>query len=99
MTVKTVSEMHSWIIFSCINEKGPPVIWLPIRLAGIITIYSSSATPHESRMIRISGQSLVMFNCSSLRLPYQASVMKTLLTTSSRIEINPFDIIGLGFKV
>ena len=54
---------------------------------------TSRATPHEKRMIRMSGQSLVTFICSSFRLPYHARVMKILLTTSIPTAINPFDII------
>ncbi len=90
MTVNTVSEMASWIIFSCINVNGPPLICDPIRLAGTMKVYSKNANPHDERMMRISGQSTLIFISVSLRLPYQAKVIKTLLTTSNNIVINPF---------
>ena len=89
MIVKTVSDTHSARIFSCISEKGPPLIWLPMRLAGIMKLYSKKATPHELKMMSISGQSLFIFISVSFRLPYQAKVMKMLLTMSNRMVINP----------
>ena len=82
MMVKTVSEMHSARILSCISEKGPPLIWLPMRLAGIIKLYSKKATPHDDKMMSISGQEVLIFISVSFRLPYQAKVIKTLLTMS-----------------
>ena len=92
MTVKTSSETHSWMTFSSISEKGPPVICEPMRLAGIMNEYSKKAMPHERAMMPMSGQSLMTFICCSFRLPYQAKVMKTLLTMSIKIVINPLGI-------
>ena len=92
MTVKTKREMHSCIILSCMREKGPPVICEPMRLAGIIKVYSKKAIPHERTMMPINGQSLIRFICWSLRLPYQAKVMKTLEQMSIKMVINPFGI-------
>lgn len=40
------------------------------------------ATPHDAKIIRISGQSVVIFISSNLRCPYHAKVMKTLETTN-----------------
>ena len=95
MTVKTVSEIHSASIFSCISEKGPPLICEPMRLAGIRNEYSSRATPHDERMMSIKGQLVLIFSSVSLRLPYQAKVIKTLLTISSSMVISAF---GIFFK-
>lgn len=93
ITVKTVSEMHSARILSCISEKGPPLIWLPMRLAGIIKLYSKKATPHEDRMMSIRGQEVLIFISVSFRLPYQAKVIKMLLTMSRRIVVRALGIL------
>lgn len=79
MTVNTVSEIASWMIFSCIRLKGPPLILLPMLFAGIMKKYSMRATPQLARITRISGQSVEMCISFSFRLPYQAAVMKKLL--------------------
>ena len=86
MMVNTVSETASWMTFSWMRLNGPPLIDEPMRLAGIINEYSNSATPHDIRMTRNSGQSFdegtiwISFNC-----PYHAKVMKTLETMSKRM--------------
>ena len=86
---KTVNETTSWITFNCIKLKGPPCSLKPIRLAGIMKLYSSKATPHEAKIIRISGQSVVIFISSNLRFPYHAKVMNTLETTNMIIVRKP----------
>ena len=63
-----------------------------MRLAGIMNEYSKKATPHEVRMMSISGQPVLIFSSVSFRLPYQAKVMKTLLTMSSSMVISAFGI-------
>ena len=93
MTVNTKREMHSCIILSCMREKGPPVICEPMRLAGIMKLYSNSAIPHESRMMAMRGQSLIRFICWSLRLPYQANVMKTFEQMSMSMVRSPRDML------
>ena len=93
MVVKTVSEIASWIIFNCIKLKGPPLMRLPMLLAGIIKQYSRKASPQEARMTRISGQSVLMCISLSLRLPYQAKVMKMLEQQRRRIVKIPAFII------
>ena len=50
-------------------------------------------------MIRNSGQSVVTFISWSLRLPYQANVMKMLLHTSSSIVESPRDMIRWRLRV
>ena len=57
MAVKTIKEMVSWMTFSWIRLNGPPLTTEPMRLAGIMKKYSISAMPHDSRMMKISGQS------------------------------------------
>ena len=85
MMEKTVMEMTSWITFSWTNEKGPPVICEPIRLAGIMKQYSTKAIPQLNRMIRYRGQSVEIFISWSFKLPYHANVMKTFEIIKSRI--------------
>ena len=97
MMVKTVREMHSARILSCMSEKGPPLIWLPMRLAGIMKLYSKKATPHEVRMMRMRGQLVLSLSSVSLRLPYQAKVMKILLTMSRRMVVSAFGMMRSGF--
>lgn len=60
-TVKTVSEMTSWITLSCIRLNGPPLPLNPIRLAGTCAQYSKNATPQENRMTRIKGHPVEIF--------------------------------------
>ena len=93
MIVKTVREMHSARILSCMRLKGPPLIWLPIRLAGIIKLYSKKATPHEVRMMSINGQLVLIFISVSLRFPYHAKVMKILLIIKRIIVVKALGII------
>ena len=50
----------------------------PILFAGTMKMYSMKATPHDSRMIRMSGQSVEMCISLSFSCPYQAKVIKTL---------------------
>ena len=54
--VKTVRDITSWIIFSCMRLNGPPFSVNPILFAGTWAQYSKNATPHEKRMMAISGQ-------------------------------------------
>ena len=89
MTVKTVRETHSWIIFNCIKLKGPPLILEPILFAGTIAEYSKKATAQDDRMIRIKGQLSLMCISESLSWPYQAIVIKTLDTISRRMVHKP----------
>ena len=81
--------MHSWITFSCTSENGPPLPVKPILLAGTWQQYSKNAMAHEKAITPISGQVLLTPVCCSLRWPYQASVMKMLLSTSNSIVYVP----------
>ena len=85
MMEKTVMEMTSWITFSWTNEKGPPVICEPIRLAGIMKQYSIKAIPQLNRMIRYRGQSVEIFISWSFKLPYHANVINTFEIIKSRM--------------
>ena len=87
--VKITSESTSWIIFSCIRLKGPPLSIKPIRLAGTIKQYSMNAMPQEKAMTPINGQFELTPVCESLRCRYHASVMNTLLAISRRMVYNP----------
>ena len=93
MIVKTVNEIHSASILSCISENGPPLIWLPMRLAGIIKLYSKKATPHEVRMMSMRGQLVLIFISVSLRLPYHAKVMKILLMMRKMMVVSALGMI------
>ncbi len=97
MTVKTVREITSWMIFSCMRLKGPPLSTNPILLAGTWAQYSKNATPHEKRITMISGQLEEIFISWSLRWPYQANVMKTFDAMSRSIVQSAFMV--LGFEV
>ena len=83
--VNTVSETTSWMTFSCIKLKGPPRSMKPMRLAGIMKLYSNKATPHDAKIMSMSGQLVVIFISSNFRFPYQAKVMKILETTNIAI--------------
>ena len=85
ITVKTVSDMTSWMTFSCMRENGPPLPLKPILLAGTCAQYSKKATAHENMMTRIRGQPEEIFISWSLRCPYQANVMKMLEVIRRRI--------------
>ena len=87
--VKTVSEMHSWIILSCIRLNGPPFMLEPILLAGTIAEYSSRATPQERKIIAMSGHPSDMCISDSFNCPYQAIVIKMLDTTSRSMVPSP----------
>ena len=95
MSVKTVSEMHSWMILSCIRLNGPPLMSEPILLAGTMKLYSRNATPHETRMIRISGHPSEMCISESLSWPYQAKVMKMLDTIRRSIVPSPCMVVSI----
>ena len=95
IVVKTVREIASWIIFNCIKLNGPPLMRLPMLFAGIMKQYSRKASPHDARITRISGQSVLMCISLSLRLPYQANVMKMLEQQRRRIVKIPAFIFRL----
>ncbi len=57
MIENTINETVSCMTFSWMRLKGPPFCAAPMWLAGIMNEYSSKATPHESRIMRINGQS------------------------------------------
>ena len=63
ITVKTVSEMTSWMILSCMRLNGPPFSTKPILFAGTCAQYSRKATPQEKRITTISGQLVEIFIC------------------------------------
>ena len=99
-TVNTVSDITSWMIFSCIRLKGPPFSTKPILFAGTWAQYSKNATPQENRMTRMRGQLEEIFISCSLRWPYQANVIKTLDAMSSNIvQIAFIDISLVAAKV
>ena len=89
ISVKTVRDMHSWMILSCMRLNGPPFMSEPILFAGTIAEYSKKAIPHDVRMIRISGHPSLMCNSDSLSCPYHAKVMNMLDTISRRIVQSP----------
>lgn len=99
MAVKTQMEITSCNTFNCIKEKGPPMIWDPIRLAGIMKKYSNKAIPQLKRMIRISGQSVEIFISCNFRLPYHAKVIKTFDTTNKRMVNKPLVPISSYSKI
>ncbi len=99
MTVKTVSEMHSCMILSWNSEKGPPLPSNPIRLAGIMNVYSRNASPHDRSMIDMRGQFLMRPASDSRRLPYHANVMKTFDTTSINTVSNAVFIMEFGLRL
>lgn len=68
--------MTSWMTFSCMSEKGPPLPVKPILLAGTCREYSKKAIAHENTMTPMSGQLLEMFICCNFKWPYHAKVMK-----------------------
>ena len=85
-TVKTISEMASWMTFSWMRLNGPPLTTDPMRLAGIMKKYSIKAMPHDSKMMNIKGQSFAEGTTDgNLSCPYQAKVMKTLDAMSKRM--------------
>ena len=90
MMANTMRDMHSWITFSWTSEKGPPLPWNPILLAGTWQQYSKKAIPHENAMTPIKGQLLVTPVCWRRKCPYQASVMKMLLRQRRSIVYIPF---------
>src|SRR4051794_14781208 len=71
--VITSCNIFSWATFSAVN---------PIRFAGTWNAYSNSAIPQLASTAMNHG-----LLASSLRWPYQAKVMNTLLTHNSPIEI------------
>ena len=85
ITVKTVSDMTSWMTLSCMSENGPPFPLKPILLAGTCAQYSKNATAHEKRITSIRGQLEEIFISWSLRCPYQAKVMKMFDVIRRRI--------------
>ena len=90
MTVKTVRETTSWIIFSWTRLNGPPFSLNPILFAGTRNQYSKKAIPQDIRTIRTSGQSVLIFISCNFRCPYQANVMRMLEQTSRRTVRRPF---------
>ncbi len=82
------------VTLSCTRENGPPLMSEPMRLAGIRNEYSSRAT-HQlvSTMITIDVLGEMIFMSWSLRLPYQASVIKLFEMINSRMVIRIFDIV------
>ena len=97
ITVNTVREMTSWMTFSCIREKGPPLPLNPIRFAGTCAQYSKNASAHEKSMTAMSGHPDDIFICWSFRCPYQANVMKILEVTSKRIVQTAFIVLKLRY--
>ena len=87
-SVNTLSVITSWMIFSCISENGPPLSTNPMRLAGTIKQYSSSAMPHDTKITTTSGQWVEMPAVWSLRCPYQAKVIKVLEIINSAMVIS-----------
>ena len=85
ITVNTVSEITSWMTFSCISVKGPPFPVKPILLAGTWAQYSKKASPQEKRITIITGQPDEIFISWSFRWPYQANVMNTFDAMRRRI--------------
>ena len=99
ISVNTVSEITSWITFSCMMLNGPPLSMKPILLAGTCAMYSNSAIPHENRITMMSGQLLEIFISLSFRCPYHANVMNRLDITSSNMVQIPFTIISICFLI
>ena len=95
MTVKTVSEITSWMTLSCMMLNGPPLSMKPILLAGTWAMYSKRAIPHENRMTMMRGQLFEIFISLSFRWPYHAKVMKRLDTIKSNIVQTAFPIINI----
>ena len=93
MSVKTVSDITSWMTLSCMMLNGPPLSMKPILLAGTCAMYSKSAIPHEKRITIISGQLFEIFISLSFRWPYHANVMKRLDTTNSNMVQTALPII------
>ena len=90
MIANTMSEMHSWSTFSWTSEKGPPLPANPMRLAGTWQQYSKNAMNHENMMTPNSGQFEDTPDCCKRRCPYQANVIKMLLSTSSMMVYRAF---------
>lgn len=90
MTQNTAMDIPSWITLSCTMLKGPPFSMKPKRLAGTWQQYSKKAMPQENAITPMSGQLLETPDCCSRRCPYQANVMKTLLSMSSMMVYKPF---------
>lgn len=90
MTANTPRLIHSCMTLSCISENGPPLPTNPIRFAGTWQQYSKRAMPHENAMTPIIGHFAATPVACSFKCPYQARVMKTLLSISKMIVYNPF---------
>ena len=86
----TMSEIHSWMTFSCTKENWPPFPSKPRRLAGTWQQYSKNAIPHEKSITPHSGHWEDRPLCWSFKWPYHAIVMKILLKRSSRMVEIPF---------
>ena len=54
--------------------------------------YSKKAIIHEKAMTPMRGQLLLTPDCCKRRCPYQANVMKTLLSMSNMMVYSPFII-------
>ncbi len=87
--VNTVKEIASWMTLSCQRSKGPPLLTKPIRLAGIMKLYSMPANNQLNRMINGSDNLENQGYCCNLRFPYQATVMNTFEHNNNRMQFNP----------
>ena len=83
---KITKVMTSCMTLSWSREKGPPLAWKPMRLAGTWRVYSKNAIPQDNKIMAMRGQWVVTFISCSLRWPYQAKVMK-ILEKISRIMV------------
>ena len=83
-TVKTLSEITSWITFSCMSDNGPPFPIYPMRLAGTWKQYSASAIPQLIRIMAINGSDWNHFMDTNFKCPYHAKVIKTFDSMSSK---------------
>ena len=81
----TERDITSWMTLSWTRENGPPFSIKPMRFAGTWKAYSANAISHEKTMMPHKGQLSMSFICWSFRCPYQAKVINTLDTISSRI--------------
>jgi hypothetical protein len=82
----TEIEITSWMILSCHILKGPPLVILPILLAGTIKLYSHKAMP---QLITIANNIPTFLN---FKCPYQAIVIKVLEARSNKIVMSPLGI-------
>ena len=96
---KTTSDTHSWITLSCTKENGPPFPTKPIRFAGTWQQYSKKAISHENAITPISGQLDETPVCCNFKWPYQANVMKTLLSMRSRRVYIPFMLDAVEYEL